>query len=224
MLIDSYDQGVIDVLDIYMEDCKEITLIEFGRGNGALAKKYLEAGKKVTIIEMNETETSEIVVQDMLYYKTGTKSIKPQGRGLKPGTSEFDMTKLHTGLKSYRDEFKKAHNFSLLKYDNVNTIAPDSCFHVAYMDTRKEDKLNYNGDIVEAKGQPMEVEEHFDFKVDGSKNIDSIKCYTTRPDTLFGMSFLALSVDHPVANLYKNNQEFTKFKKECSNYITKHTT
>ena len=35
--------------------------------------------------------------------------------------------------------------------------------------TRKEDKLNYNGDIVkEAKGQPMEVEEHFDFKVDGS--------------------------------------------------------
>ena len=54
------------------------------------------------------------------------------------------------------------------KYDNVNTIAPDSCFHVAYMDTRKEDKLNYNGDVVEAKGQPMEVEEHFDFKVDGA--------------------------------------------------------
>ena len=54
------------------------------------------------------------------------------------------------------------------KYENVNTIAPDSCFHVAYMTTRKEDKLNYNGDVVEAKGQPMEVEEHFDFKVDGS--------------------------------------------------------
>ena len=54
------------------------------------------------------------------------------------------------------------------KYDNVNTIAPDSCFHVAYMDTRKEDKLNYQGDVVEAKGQPMEVEEHFDFKVDGA--------------------------------------------------------
>jgi hypothetical protein len=54
------------------------------------------------------------------------------------------------------------------KYDNVNTIAPDSCFHVAYMDTRKEDKLDYNGNIKEAKGQPIEVEEHFDFKVDGS--------------------------------------------------------
>ena len=51
MLIDSYDQGVIDVLDIYMEDCDEITLVEFGRGNGALAEKYLSQGKKVTIIE-----------------------------------------------------------------------------------------------------------------------------------------------------------------------------
>jgi len=36
------------------------------------------------------------------------------------------------------------------------------------MDTRKEDKLNYRDEVVEAKGQPMEVEEHFDFKVDGS--------------------------------------------------------
>ena len=54
------------------------------------------------------------------------------------------------------------------KYENVNTIAPDSCFHVAYMDTRKEDKINYNGDVVEKKGSPMQVEEHFDFKVDGS--------------------------------------------------------
>jgi len=54
------------------------------------------------------------------------------------------------------------------KYDNVNTIAPDSCFHVAYETIRTEDKLDYNGNVKEAKGTPMEVEEHFDFKVDGS--------------------------------------------------------
>ena len=54
------------------------------------------------------------------------------------------------------------------KYENVNTIAPDSCFHVAYETIRTEDKLDYNGNVKEAKGQPMEVEEHFDFKVDGS--------------------------------------------------------
>ncbi len=54
------------------------------------------------------------------------------------------------------------------------------------------------------------------FKVDNSKNVNEIKCFTTRPDTLFGMSFLALSIDHPIAKLYENNNEFIKFKKECS--------
>ena len=54
------------------------------------------------------------------------------------------------------------------------------------------------------------------FKIENSKSIDEIKCYTTRPDTLFGLSFLALSVDHPIAKFYENNEEFKKFRKECS--------
>ena len=54
------------------------------------------------------------------------------------------------------------------------------------------------------------------FKIEGSKDVKSIDCYTTRPDTLFGMSFIALSIDHPISNLYSNNQDFQKFKKECS--------
>ena len=54
------------------------------------------------------------------------------------------------------------------------------------------------------------------FKIESQKDIKEIKCYTTRPDTLFGMSFLALSVDHPVAKFYTSDPEFIKFKKECS--------
>jgi leucyl-tRNA synthetase len=54
------------------------------------------------------------------------------------------------------------------------------------------------------------------FQIEGSNNISEIKCYTTRPDTLFGMSFIAISADHPISELYKNNQDFIKFKKECS--------
>ena len=54
------------------------------------------------------------------------------------------------------------------------------------------------------------------FKIESKKKIDEIKCYTTRPDTLFGMSFIAVSVDHPIANFYANDPEFIKFKKECS--------
>ncbi len=55
-----------------------------------------------------------------------------------------------------------------------------------------------------------------DFKIEGSESIKSIKCYTTRPDTLFGFSFLALSVDHPLSKYYEKNEDFQKFKKECS--------
>ena len=55
-----------------------------------------------------------------------------------------------------------------------------------------------------------------DFKIEGSKDFETIKCFTTRPDTLFGISFLALSIDHPVSKLYENDNDFKKFKDECS--------
>ena len=55
------------------------------------------------------------------------------------------------------------------------------------------------------------------FKIETSNDdIKEISCFTTRPDTLFGMSFLALSVDHPISKLYENDPQFIKFKKECS--------
>ena len=54
------------------------------------------------------------------------------------------------------------------------------------------------------------------FTISNSKNIKEIKCYTTRPDTLFGMSFIALSVDHPIAKQYENDEKFIQFKKDCA--------
>ena len=54
------------------------------------------------------------------------------------------------------------------------------------------------------------------FKIENSKEVKEIKCYTTRPDTLFGMSFLALSIDHPISKIYEDKAEFLKFKDECS--------
>ena len=55
-----------------------------------------------------------------------------------------------------------------------------------------------------------------DFKVEGDLPIDNIKCFTTRPDTLFGFSFLALSVDHEISEFFKDNKDFLNFKVECS--------
>ena len=43
-----------------------------------------------------------------------------------------------------------------------------------------------------------------------------IKIYTTRPDTIFGATFLAISCQHPlVKELVKNNSEIKKFIKKC---------
>jgi len=55
-----------------------------------------------------------------------------------------------------------------------------------------------------------------DFKIEGDSTIKNIKCFTTRPDTLFGFSFLAVSVDHPISKLYDSNKDFIDFKNNCS--------
>ena len=54
------------------------------------------------------------------------------------------------------------------------------------------------------------------FQIKDNKEVKKIKCYTTRPDTLYGMSFLAVSVDHPISKFYENDDKFLKFKEECS--------
>ena len=55
-----------------------------------------------------------------------------------------------------------------------------------------------------------------DFEIEGNQEINNIKCFTTRPDTLFGFSFLALSVDHEISKIYANDPNFINFKNECS--------
>ncbi len=55
-----------------------------------------------------------------------------------------------------------------------------------------------------------------DFEIEGNDEEKFIKIFTTRPDTLFGCSFLALSIDHPLSKYYTNNKDFKKFKEECS--------
>jgi leucyl-tRNA synthetase len=55
-----------------------------------------------------------------------------------------------------------------------------------------------------------------DFVIEGNPNIKVIKCFTTRPDTLFGFSFLAVSADHPISKLYENDKDFIVFKEISS--------
>ena len=45
---------------------------------------------------------------------------------------------------------------------------------------------------------------------------EKIKVFTTRPDTIFGASFIALSVDHPLNKKFKEKNEFKNFRNECN--------
>ena len=55
-----------------------------------------------------------------------------------------------------------------------------------------------------------------EFKIEGNLPIDKIKCFTTRPDTLFGFSFLAISADHEISKYFLKDESFLDFKEECS--------
>jgi leucyl-tRNA synthetase len=45
---------------------------------------------------------------------------------------------------------------------------------------------------------------------------DKINIFTTRPDTIFGASFICLSVDHPLNKKFLGKKEFIEFKEACN--------
>ncbi len=54
------------------------------------------------------------------------------------------------------------------------------------------------------------------WEVAGDAPATEIEVYTTRPDTLFGASFLAIAADHPLAKaLAENNSELAAFSDKC---------
>ncbi len=52
------------------------------------------------------------------------------------------------------------------------------------------------------------------FEINDSKEL--LKIFTTRPDTIFGASFIALSTDHHLSKKFASNKEFLNFKNECN--------
>ena len=54
-----------------------------------------------------------------------------------------------------------------------------------------------------------------EFQVDSPLIENKIKVFTTRPDTIFGATFIAISADHPFCKTLKDRSDFKIFKKEC---------
>ena len=53
-----------------------------------------------------------------------------------------------------------------------------------------------------------------DFEIENRK--EKIKVFTTRPDTIFGASFIAVSAEHPICKLFLDDKKFIEFKRQCN--------
>ena len=104
------------------------------------------------------------------------------------------------------------------KFDNVNTIAPDSCFHFGYMGKKEERDENDKPKMVEKR-----ISEHFNFKLDG--NIDGQE-YNKSAD--FGYAYFrdelkAQEGCNPDINIEmdgkQNNPHQTKFQDANDKYL-----
>ena len=98
--------------------------------------------------EQEETDEKE-------KYFRARESIKPEQ------DKAWDLT--HTIVRRhYTDDDVKKARYLQDKFDNVDTIASDSCFHLGYMGKAEERDDDDNFKMVDKR-----ITHHFDFKIDG---------------------------------------------------------
>ncbi len=75
--------------------------------------------------------------------------------------------------RHYTDEDVEKAYYLQNKFENVSTIAKDSCFHFHYLGTKE--KTNYNNEVEIEENVP--IEKHFDFKLNGDIDTNSNSSY-----------------------------------------------
>jgi hypothetical protein len=75
--------------------------------------------------------------------------------------------------RHYTDEDVEKAYYLQNKFENVSTIAKDSCFHFHYQGQKEERDYDNNLKIVDAT-----IEKHFDFRLNGSISTDSNSSYS----------------------------------------------
>jgi len=98
--------------------------------------------------EQEETDEKE-------KYFQARESIKPEQ------DKAWDLTH-EIVRRHYTDDDVKKARYLQDKFDNVDTIASDSCFHLGYMGKAEERDDNDNFKMVDKR-----ISHHFDFKIDG---------------------------------------------------------
>ena len=88
----------------------------------------------------------------------------------------FDFAKSIIRRHYTEEDIKKAY-YLQNKFENVSTIAKDSCFHFHYMGEKEERDYDNNVKIV-----PSTIEKHFDFRLNGSIDTESNSSYSNDND------------------------------------------
>ena len=76
--------------------------------------------------------------------------------------------------RHYTDEDVEKAYYLQNKFENVSTIAKDSCFHFHYLGTKE--KTDYNNNVVIEENVP--IEKHFDFRLNGSIDTENNSSYS----------------------------------------------
>jgi hypothetical protein len=79
--------------------------------------------------------------------------------------------------RHYTDEDVEKARYLQDKFENVSTIAKDSCFHFNYMGEVEERDYDNNVKMVEKP-----IEKHFDFKLNGSFDLENNSSYSNDND------------------------------------------
>ena len=85
--------------------------------------------------------------------------------------------------RHYTDEDVEKAWYLQNKFENVNTIAKDSCFHFHYL--RTKEKRNYDNQVEIEENVP--IEKHFDFRLNGDIDTDSNS--SQRSDWEYGYAY-----------------------------------
>ena len=83
--------------------------------------------------------------------------------------------------RHYTDEDVEKAYYLQNKFENVSTIAKDSCFHFHYMGQKEERDYDNNVKMV-----PSTIEKHFDFRLNGSFDLDNN--YSSNRDSSYGFA------------------------------------
>jgi len=84
--------------------------------------------------------------------------------------------------RHYTEEDVEKAYYLQNKFENVSTIAKDSCFHFHYLGTKE--KTNYNGEKTIEENVP--IEKHFDFRLNG--DIDTESNYSSNSDSAYSFA------------------------------------